>query len=228
MSEGSSPQTSAAQSSVPQRTFVLATHNQHKVAEFEAMLGAPAGSASASPHGVIHIVSYDGPEPIEDGASFTENALIKARAAAAHTGLPALADDSGICVDILGGAPGIFSARWAGIARSDTENVRLLLEQLSDVRDADRGAHFTCSIAIVIPATDDDPALEAVVSGNWSGHIAREVRGENGFGYDPIFIPAGNIVSSAELSPAKKNALSHRSRALKALAELLASGKLGI
>ncbi len=221
-----------SEGSAGQRTFVLATHNQHKVAEFEAMLGSapglPAGAAAGSAHGGIHIVSYDGPEPIEDGASFTENALIKARAAAAHTGLPALADDSGICVDILGGAPGIFSARWAGAARSDTDNVKLLLEQLSDVRDADRGAHFTCSIAIVIPASEGTPALEAVVSGNWPGRIAREVRGENGFGYDPIFIPAGNIDSSAELPPAKKNALSHRSRALKALAELLASGKLGI
>lgn len=202
------------------RTFVLATHNQHKVAEFEAMLG---GTDSG-----IHIVSYDGPEPVEDGVSFSDNALIKARAAANHTGLPALADDSGICVDVLGGAPGIFSARWAGAARSDVDNVRLLLEQLADVRDGNRGAHFTCSIAIVVPATENTPALEAVVSGNWPGHIAREIRGENGFGYDPIFIPSGNIVSSAELPPAKKNALSHRSRALKALAELLASGKLGI
>jgi len=205
---------------VVQRTFVLATHNQHKVAEFEAMLG---GNDSG-----ITIVSYDGPEPIEDGSSFTENALIKARAAAAHTGLPALADDSGICVDILGGAPGIFSARWAGSGRSDAENVKLLLEQLSDVRDAHRGAHFSCYIAIVIPATENSSALEAVVSGEWPGHIAREVRGENGFGYDPIFIPANNVVSAAELPPAKKNALSHRSRALKALAELLASGKLGL
>ncbi len=206
------------------RTFVLATHNQHKVAEFEAMLGAAGGNMD----GGFHIVSYDGPEPIEDGTSFTENALIKARAAAAHTGLPALADDSGICVDILGGAPGIFSARWAGAARSDSENVRLLLDQLADVRDGNRGAHFTCHIAIVVPATEHTRALEAVVSGDWPGTIAREVRGENGFGYDPIFIPQGNTVSAAQLAPAKKNALSHRSRALTALADLLASGKLGI
>jgi XTP/dITP diphosphohydrolase len=211
------------------RTFVLATHNQHKVAEFEAMLApVAAGTTAARPGGGFHIVSYDGPEPIEDGTSFTENALIKARAAAAHTGLPALADDSGICVDVLGGAPGIFSARWAGSARSDSENVRLLLEQLVDVRDANRGAHFTCHIAVVIPATEHTPVLEAVVSGNWPGSISREVHGENGFGYDPIFIPQGNTVSAAELSPAKKNALSHRSRALEALADLLASGKLGI
>ncbi|GAB2823223.1 RdgB/HAM1 family non-canonical purine NTP pyrophosphatase [Alpinimonas psychrophila] len=209
------------------RTFVLATHNLHKVAEFEAILGA-AGEGNASGFsGGFHIVAYDGPEPVEDGASFTENALIKARAAAAHTGLPALADDSGICVDILGGAPGIFSARWAGAARSDAANVQLLLEQLADVRDTNRNAHFTCHIAIVVPATERSRALEAVVSGDWPGQIAREVRGQNGFGYDPIFIPQGNTGSAAELPPAKKNALSHRSRALKALADLLESGKLG-
>ena len=210
------------------RTFVLATHNLHKVAEFEAILGAAGEDNATGFSGGFHIVAYDGPEPVEDGASFTENALIKARAAAAHTGLPALADDSGLCVDVMGGAPGIFSARWAGASRSDAENVRLLLEQLADVRDANRGAHFTCHIAIVVPATLHTPALEAVVSGNWPGRIAREVRGENGFGYDPIFIPQGNTVSAAELPPAKKNALSHRSRALVALADVLASGKLGL
>ena len=208
------------------RTFVLATHNQHKVAEFEAMLGGLG--ANGEPRSGFTIVSYDGPEPGEDGKSFTENALIKARAAAAHTGLPALADDSGICVDVMGGAPGIFSARWAGASRSDDSNVQLLLEQLADVRDSNRGAHFTCHIAIVVPATEHSRALEAVVSGDWPGQIAREVRGQNGFGYDPIFIPQGNTVSAAELPAAKKNALSHRSRALKALADLLESGKLGI
>ena len=190
------------------------------------MLGGLA--ANGEPRSGFAIVAYDGPEPIEDGKSFTENALIKARAAAAHTGLPALADDSGICVDILGGAPGIFSARWAGAARGDAANVQLLLEQLADVRDSNRGAHFTCHIAIVVPATEHSRALEAVVSGDWPGQIAREVRGQNGFGYDPIFIPQGNTVSAAELPAAKKNALSHRSRALKALADLLESGKLGI
>lgn len=223
------------------RTFVLATHNQHKVAEFEAILGAvgavgtvgtvgasEAGESGGSTGGGIKIVSYDGPEPIEDGASFTENALIKARAAAAHTGLPALADDSGICVDVMGGAPGIFSARWAGVARSDSANVQLLLEQLADVRDANRGAHFTCHIAVVVPATTTTPALETVVSGNWPGQIARELHGQNGFGYDPIFIPQGHLVSAAELAPEEKNVLSHRSRALAALATLLASGKIGI
>jgi XTP/dITP diphosphohydrolase len=201
------------------RTFVLATHNQHKVAEFENILGNSA--ADGDSQAGIRIVSYDGPEPIEDGASFAENALIKARAASAHTGLPALADDSGICVDVMGGAPGIFSARWAGAARGDAANVQLLLEQLADVPDAHRGAHFTCHIAIVIPATATEPAFETVVVGNWPGRVAREVRGTNGFGYDPIFIPEGHSTAAAELAPAEKNALSHRSRALVALAAVL-------
>ncbi|MEY4102633.1 MAG: hypothetical protein RIR88_767, partial [Actinomycetota bacterium] len=117
-------------------TFVLATHNQHKIEEFDAILSALVPG--------IHVVGYDGPEPVEDGVSFDENALIKARAAAAHTGLPSLADDSGICVDVLGGAPGIFSARWAGSAKDNAANVQLLLDQLADVRDSDRGASFTC------------------------------------------------------------------------------------
>jgi XTP/dITP diphosphohydrolase len=196
-------------------TFVLATHNQHKIEEFDAILSALVPG--------IQVIGYDGPEPVEDGVSFDENALIKARAAAAHTGLPSLADDSGICVDVLGGAPGIFSARWAGSAKDNAANVQLLLDQLSDVRDGDRGAYFTCHIAVVIPATADAPAEEFVIAGNWPGTIASEVRGANGFGYDPIFIPEGHSVSAAELDPAQKNDLSHRSRALRALAEVLSA-----
>ena len=192
-------------------TYVLATHNQHKIEEFNAILGELIPG--------ITVIGYDGPEPIEDGVSFAENALIKARAAAAHTGLPSLSDDSGICVDVLGGAPGIFSARWAGSQKDNAANVQLLLDQLSDVRDGDRGAHFTCHIAVVNPQTNE----EFVVEGNWPGSIAREVHGVNGFGYDPIFIPEGYEVSAAILDPAEKNALSHRARALHALAEKLNS-----
>lgn len=193
------------------KTFVLATHNQHKIEEFNAILRELVPG--------ITVVGYDGPEPVEDGVSFAENALIKARAAAAHTGLPSLSDDSGICVDVLGGAPGIFSARWAGAKKDNAANVQLLLEQLSDVRDGDRGAHFTCHIAVVTPETGE----EFVVVGNWPGTIAREVHGVNGFGYDPIFIPEGFDVSAAILDPSEKNRLSHRSRALRALAERLNS-----
>lgn len=189
-------------------TFVLATHNQHKVEEFNAIL------CEFIPG--IEVVSYDGPEPVEDGASFAENALLKARAAASHTDMTALADDSGLCVDILGGSPGIFSARWAGNAKDNSANVNLLLEQLSDVPDKHRRAHFTCVIAVVTPEGE-----EYVVEGNWPGKIAREVLGKNGFGYDPIFIPEGRNISAAELDPALKNSLSHRYRALSALANTL-------
>lgn len=192
-------------------TFVLATHNLHKIEEFNAILGSLVPG--------ITVIGYDGPEPIEDGVSFAENALIKARAAAAHTGLPSLSDDSGICVDVLGGAPGIFSARWAGSAKDNAANVQLLLDQLSDVREEDRGAHFQCTIAVVNPVTKE----EYVVEGKWPGRIAREVHGVNGFGYDPIFIPEGYEVTAAILDPDEKNHLSHRSRALRALAERLSS-----
>lgn len=189
-------------------TFVLATHNLHKVEEFTAII------SQSIPE--IEIRSYDGPEPVEDGVTFAENALIKARAAAAHTGLPALADDSGICVDVLGGSPGIFSARWAGSQKDNAANVALLLDQLSDVPHEKRRAHFTCAIAVVYPE-----GREFVVEGIWQGHIAHEVRGEHGFGYDPIFIPDGFELSAAQLEPDHKNSLSHRARALDLLAERL-------
>lgn len=195
--------------------FVLATHNAHKITEVGAILDAHLPG--------IQVVGYDGPEPVEDGVTFAENALIKARAAAAYTGLPALADDSGICVDVLGGMPGIFSARWAGEAKDNVANVQLLLAQLADVPDRFRGAHFTCHIALVYPATADAPAEEFVVHGDWPGHISREVRGANGFGYDPIFIPQGFDISAAEMDPARKNELSHRWRALRTVGELVES-----
>ena len=188
---------------------VLATHNAHKVEEFQNILG------QALPE--LEIVAYDGPEPVEDGVSFAENALIKARTAAEHTGLPALADDSGICVDVLGGAPGIFSARWAGHGKGDRANVELLLDQLSDVRDEHRAASFACHIAIVVPGT----GFVQVVSGRWPGRLAREAAGAGGFGYDPVFVPEGLEVSAAELTAAEKNAISHRARAFEAAIPVL-------
>lgn len=198
------------------RRVVLATHNAHKVAEFQALIGG--GLAG------VEVVGYDGPEPVEDGTSFEENALIKARAAARRTGLTALADDSGICVDIMGGAPGIFSALWSGTHGADRENVELLLNQLADVPDADRGAAFNCTIALVRP--EPDGALtERVVSARWPGRIARAAAGQGGFGYDPIFVPDGERMTAAELGAERKNAISHRARALALavprLAELL-------
>jgi XTP/dITP diphosphohydrolase len=186
--------------------IVLATHNAHKVEEFQRIIGEALPGVTVLP--------YDGPEPVEDGLSFEENALIKARAAAAHTGRIALADDSGICVDVLGGSPGIFSARWAGPGHGDDANLELLLAQLQDIAPSDRGARFECHIAIVVPGIDGTPEHEAIAVGVWPGALATERGGANGFGYDPIFIPEGDGRTAAELSPDEKNTVSHRARAV--------------
>ncbi len=187
---------------------VLATHNPHKVEELRRIL-APRLPG-------IEVLAYDGPEPVEDGTSFVENALIKARAAAAHTGLPAIADDSGICVDVLGGSPGIFSARWAGPARDAEANLRLLLWQLADVPEDHRGAHFACVAALALP-----DGTERHVTGEWPGQILPEPSGEQGFGYDPIFLPDGYAISAAELTPNVKNEQSHRARAFEQLVPVI-------
>ncbi len=191
---------------------VLATHNPHKVAEF--------GQIVALTRPDLEVIGYDGPEPVEDGVTFAENALIKARAAAAHTGLPAMADDSGICVDVLGGSPGVFSAYWAGQKKDAAANLELLLDQLRDIADPHRSAHFTSTIALVAP-----DGVEHVVEGIWPGRLAHAPAGENGFGYDPIFIPAGQQAgaerTAAELSGEEKQSQSHRARAFEALVPLL-------
>ncbi|MDO7881393.1 RdgB/HAM1 family non-canonical purine NTP pyrophosphatase [Salinibacterium soli] len=175
---------------------VLATHNAHKVEELTRILG-PALDG-------IELVAYEGPEPVEDGDTFEANALIKARAAAAFTGMPALADDSGISATALGGAPGIHSARFAG-TRVDADNVAKLLQELGDERD--RSAWFTCAAAFVV---GDEEMVEV---GVWPGTVLDEPVGGGGFGYDPVFKPEGLSVSAAELRPDEKNAISHRSRA---------------
>ena len=156
---------------------MLASHNAHKVREFQRIIGERMPQAVVLP--------YDGPEPVEEGVTFAENAFIKARTAAAHTGRIALADDSGITVDVLGGAPGIFSARWAGSAAGDEANVRLLLDQLSDIRRPHRGAEFHCTIALVVPDAVLAGGHEFVAEGRWRGTLAYEPRGSHGFGYDP-------------------------------------------
>jgi XTP/dITP diphosphohydrolase len=191
---------------------VLATHNAHKVDEFRAIV------ASTRPD--LEVIGYDGPEPIEDGVTFAENALIKARAAAVHTGFPALADDSGICVDVLGGAPGVFSAYWAGHAKDAGANLSLLLDQLADIRDPHRTAQFVSTIALVTPG-----GTEQVVEGVWPGRLAATSAGAGGFGYDPIFIPDGQDPSTertvGQWTDAEKNQTSHRARAFARLVPLL-------
>ncbi|GAA2915451.1 XTP/dITP diphosphohydrolase [Microbacterium keratanolyticum] len=193
--------------------IVLATHNPHKVAEFHGIV------RDTRPD--LEVIGYDGPEPVEDGVTFAQNALIKARAASAHTGLAALADDSGICVDVLGGAPGIFSAYWAGQKKDAVANLELLLDQLHDIADPHRTAHFLSTIALVLP-----DGREFTVEGVWPGRLAHAASGQGGFGYDPIFIPDEQPTdverSVGEFSAAEKQAHSHRSRAFEALGPLLA------
>ena len=192
---------------------VLATHNPHKVEEFQQIV------AQARPD--LEVVGYDGPEPVEDGVTFAENALLKARAAAAHSGLPALADDSGICVDVLGGSPGVFSAYWAGQKKDAVANRELLLDQLRDIADPHRAAHFTSTIALVVPGR-----AEHVVEGIWPGRLAHAASGDGGFGYDPVFVPDGQDAGAertvGEFTAEEKQAQSHRARAFTALMPLLA------
>lgn len=182
--------------------LVLATHNQGKVEELRAIL-EPAVPG-------LELIGYDGPEPVEDGTSYLENAMIKARAAAKHTGLPAIADDSGLAVEILGGSPGIFTAIWSG-TKDNVANRRLLLAQLKDIAEPHRAAAFFCTIAFV----DGDD--QSSFTGNWPGRIAFEEAGEFGHGYDPVFIPEGFEITAAQLEPEVKNSMSHRAQALSGL-----------
>jgi XTP/dITP diphosphohydrolase len=186
--------------------LVLATHNAHKVQEVAAILEPLVDG--------LEIAGYDGPEPIEDGTSFLENSLIKATAAFLHTGQTSIADDSGISVEILGGSPGIFSARWSG-SKDDAKNRELLLAQLQDVPEGNRQASFICTISMV--GADGQQSFTGV----WPGRIAFLESGTNGFGYDSVFIPEGFEVSAAELEPMVKNSLSHRAMALSQLASYL-------
>lgn len=190
----------------PQRmiSLVLATHNAHKVIELRKILGSSLEG--------IDLMAYEGPEPVEDGDTFEANALIKARAAFAHTGLPAIADDSGISVAALGGAPGIHSARYAG-TRDDADNVALLIENLRRVDD--RSAQFVCVAAYA------GPGFEHTVRGIWPGTVLEEPVGGGGFGYDPVFKPAGYSVSAAELHADEKNMISHRAQAFAALMSVI-------
>ncbi|WP_055427708.1 non-canonical purine NTP pyrophosphatase [Bifidobacterium aesculapii] len=233
--------------------LVVATHNEGKLVEIrrilEEDLGADAALVELVSAGALHL-----PDPVETGVTFQENALLKARDVARRTGLPAIADDSGLIVDVMGAAPGILSARWAGAHGHDKANNALLLAQIEDIPDDRRTARFRCAAALVVPGDEVDAtggsavaaggaaalaAQHAIVSetvevGEMPGRIIRKERGEHGFGYDPIFVPddqpgrsseepghEGEPLTSAEMTPAEKNAISHRGKALKALVPAL-------
>jgi len=192
---------------------VLASGNAKKLAELRRILEPLVPGVEVL--GLRDVEPYD--EPAETEPTFEGNALIKARAAVAATGLPALADDSGLCVDALNGMPGVLSARWAGVVKDDAANNRLLLAQLADVPDERRTATFRCVMAFVRP-----DGTEIVQSGEMPGRILRDERGEGGFGYDPLFAADGYDVSTAELSREEKDAISHRGKALRAIAPRVA------
>jgi XTP/dITP diphosphohydrolase len=189
------------------KTVVLASSNAGKVRELNQLLGGL--QLEVVPQSHFNVADAD-----ETGLTFVENAILKARHAAQHTGLPALADDSGLEVVALHGAPGIYSARYAGAKASDAENLRKLLGLLKDVPEEKRGARFQCVLVYLRHALDPTPLI---CQGTWEGRILREPRGANGFGYDPVFYVPTHAVSAAELSPELKNSLSHRGQALRQL-----------
>ncbi|MFD8347246.1 RdgB/HAM1 family non-canonical purine NTP pyrophosphatase [[Kitasatospora] papulosa] len=188
--------------------LILATRNAGKITELHAIL-ADAGLT----HDLFGADAYpDVPDVKETGVTFAENALLKAHALARATGHPAVADDSGLCVDVLGGAPGIFSARWAGAHGNDRVNLELLLAQLGDIDTPHRGAYFACAAALALP-----DGTERVVEGRLTGTLRTAPAGAYGFGYDPILQPDGETRTCAELTPDEKNAISHRGKAFRAL-----------
>jgi XTP/dITP diphosphohydrolase len=193
--------------------LVLATRNIHKVGELRRIL-TEAGLDGID---LVGVEAFPGVEDVvETGVTFAENAVLKARAVAAATGLASIADDSGLCVDVLGGAPGVFSARWCGRHGDDLANLELLLAQLADVSDAHRAAHFACAAVLVLP-----DGSERVVEARMTGTLTHVPRGSNGFGYDPIFLPNGETRTTAEMTSAEKDAISHRGRAFRALVPVL-------
>jgi XTP/dITP diphosphohydrolase len=203
----------------------LASRNAKKIVEMRRILVEYVPDVEVL--GLDDVTAYD--EPAETEPTFAGNALLKARAAVAATGLPSVADDSGLCVDALNGMPGVLSARWAGTAKDDGANNRLLLEQLADVPDQRRQAHFTCAVALAYPVGAGGVA-EHVVLGQMAGRVIREMRGSGGFGYDVLFVadqgPAGR--TSAELSVEEKDAISHRGKAIRAIAPVVADVLSGL
>ena len=193
------------------RRIVLATRNAHKVSELRAILDDLIGELDLEIVGVGEFPEVA--DVVETGVTFAENATLKAVAVAEATGLPALADDSGLAVDVLGGSPGVYSARWAGTHGQDRANLDLLLAQLSDVPDEHRSAAFVCAAALALP-----DGTVVVREGRMPGALARAPRGNNGFGYDPILVVDGDSRTAAQLSTEEKNAISHRGKAFRALA----------
>jgi len=187
--------------------LVLATRNAHKVGELQAIL------TGAGVEVELVALPDDAPDVVEDGLTFASNAVKKARSAALATGLPSVADDSGLCVEALNGMPGVFSARWAGAHGDDAANLRLVLDQVADLADEHRVASFVCAAALVLPTGE-----ERVVEGRLPGVLARQPRGSGGFGYDPAFVPHGQRRTTAEMSAEEKNAISHRGTAFRELA----------
>jgi XTP/dITP diphosphohydrolase len=198
----------------PLPRLVLATGNQHKLVELARILAAAHVEVE-----LAGLAEFPGaPDVAETGATFADNALLKARAIARFTGLPAVADDSGLCVDAMNGMPGVLSARWSGRHGDDEANLRLVLAQTADVPDERRGAQFVCVAALVLPS-----GKEHLTEGAVSGRLIREPRGSNGFGYDPIFVPDSSDLTTAQMSSQAKDAISHRGRALRALAPVIAA-----
>jgi XTP/dITP diphosphohydrolase len=193
---------------------VLAARNAGKLAELRRMVSVMAEARQIQILGLTDVAAY--PEPAETERTFEGNALIKARASVAATGLPALADDSGLAVDVLNQMPGVRSARWAGPGASDEENNALLLRQLADVPVAERSARFVCAMALVLPN-----GTEHVRLGEMRGRLAVSPAGHNGFGYDPLFVAEGNTMTNGELEPSVKDAISHRGRAMRAMLPVL-------
>jgi XTP/dITP diphosphohydrolase len=194
--------------------LVLATANQHKLVELTRILAD--GRVAVT---LASLAEFPGaPDVAETGATFAANALLKAHAIAQFTGLPAVADDSGLCADALNGMPGVLSARWSGRHGDDAANLRLLLAQIADIPDGRRGAQFVCAAALVLPG-----GREHVSEGVVRGRLIREPRGQNGFGYDPIFVPESATITTAEMESADKDRISHRGKALRGLAPVIAA-----
>lgn len=195
--------------------LLLATGNRKKLAELQRILDAALGGHAVDLVGLKDVPAY--PQAPETGLTFGENALLKAREGVRYTGLPTVADDSGLAVDAMNGMPGVFSARWAGRHGDDRANLELVLAQLVDLPDEHRGASFVCAAALVLPG-----GKEHLVDGKQTGQLLRSPRGEGGFGYDPIFLGDGEVRTNAELTAEEKDAISHRGKAFRALAQVIA------